>query len=74
MLVNKCDICGVIENTMECFCIPMYGYKQNVAVIEGNLQCKCEKGIYPFNIHICANCQKKIANYIESIRTTISLD
>lgn len=70
MLVNKCDVCGVDKEYMEPFIIPMFSFKREDS-ING---CKWEKGVFPVNVHLCPVCQKKIADYIESIRTTINLD
>ena len=74
MLVNKCDVCGAIKEHMEKFVVPMYGFCTKEYMNENGFGVKIEKGIYPFAVHLCPVCQKKIADYIESIRATISLD
>lgn len=74
MLVNKCDVCGTIKKHMEEFVVPMYGFRFKECLDKSGYGVKTEKGLYPFTIHLCPVCQKKIADYIESIRATISLD
>lgn len=74
MLVNKCDVCGTIKEHIEQFVVPMYGFCTKEYMNEKEFGIKTEKGIYPLAVHLCPVCQKKIADYIESIRTTISLD
>lgn len=70
MFIHKCDVCGVDKEYMEPFVIPMLSYKRE-DTMNG---CKWEKGVFPVDVHLCPVCQKKIADYIESIRTAINLD
>ena len=74
MLVNKCDVCGAIKEYMEKFIVPMYGFCSKGYLDESDFGVKIEEGLYPFSVHLCPVCQKKIADYIESIKATISLD
>lgn len=74
MLVNKCNVCGAIKEHMEKFVVPMYGFRSKEYLDKNGYGIKTEKGLYPFTIHLCPVCQKKIADYIESIKATISLD
>ena len=74
MLVNKCDVCGIDKEYMEQFLVPMRGFKREECICEYKWRSVLEKGVFPFNVHLCPACQKKISDYIETIRTTINLD
>ena len=65
MLIYKCDVCGVDKEYIEPFVIPMLSSKREDTMNGW----EWKKGIFPVNVHLCSNCQKKIAYYIESIRT-----
>ena len=73
MLINKCDVCGTIEEHMDQFLVPMHGYRWK-EIIEGKYYVTQVKGVFPFNVHLCSACRKKIADYIESIKTSVSLN
>lgn len=74
MLVRKCDVCGAVKKEMEEFIIPMYGIKYENFMEETGICYKEKEGVYSFSVDIYPVCQKKIANFIESIKTAISLD
>ena len=67
MTIKQCDICNKIEPTMTEFIIPKYGYKRIGTFSDNGWGCKFQEGIYPFSLHICSECQKKIADFIKDI-------
>ena len=71
MIVKQCDICGKIESTMKEFVIPEYAYKRINTCTENGWGCKLQEGIYPISVHICTDCQKKIADFVKSISVEV---
>lgn len=67
MIVKQCDICGEIKPTMIEFIIPKHGYEKVGTCSENGWGCELREGIYPFSLHICPKCQKKIADFVKSI-------
>lgn len=67
MNVKQCDICGKIESIMTEFDIPKYAYKRVDTYTRNGWGYELQEGIYPISVHICSDCQKKIADFVQSI-------